>query len=83
MPVIFNATAAPAADSEIQQLLVRQITAPVRFFQSIQRLEALGITQVIEVGPGKVLAGLIKKTTPALTVQSIENADDLKAVLSL
>lgn len=81
LPVIFNATAEAAPDSNIKKLLVQQIASPVRLYQSIQALEARGITHVIEVGPGKVLCGLIKKTAPSLVVTSIESAEDLKAVL--
>ena len=82
IPVIFNVTAAPASDSEIKTLLTRQIASPVRFSQSISALGEMGITDVIEVGPGKVLAGLIKKTEPAITVVSLETADDIKKVLN-
>lgn len=79
--VIFNATAAPAGDDEVRGLLARQIASPVRFYQSVRQLEALGITDVIEVGPGKTLAGLIKKTSPGLRVTSIQTAEDLEGVL--
>lgn len=81
--VLFNATAAPAANSEIKGLLAEQIVSPVRFYQSVQQLEALGIADVIEVGPGKVLAGLIKKTAPNLMVTSIQTAEDLRTVLEI
>jgi [acyl-carrier-protein] S-malonyltransferase len=81
LPVLFNVTAAPAADSEVRELLTKQIYSPVRFAQSIRALEAAGITEIIEIGPGKVLAGLIKKTAPSIAVRSIENADDLREVL--
>lgn len=82
-PVIFNVTAAPAPDDEIPELLVKQIYSPVRFAQSIRTLEAAGIAQVIEIGPGRVLAGLIKKTAPSIAVHSIEKADDLRKVIEL
>lgn len=81
--VIFNATAEPAQDSEVSSLLTRQIQQPVRFAQSVLRLEAMGFEQVIEVGPGKTLAGLIKKTAPSLRAVSIEGAEDLRKVLEL
>ena len=80
-PVIFNATAASAPDSEIRGLLVAQISSPVRFAQSILTLEGRGITDIIEVGPGKVLAGLIKKTAPSIKVTSIQTAADIKAIV--
>lgn len=81
VPVIFNASALPASDGEIRSLLVKQIASPVLFTQSVKKLEALGVSRVIEVGPGRVLAGLIKKTSPALRVSSIETADDIREVV--
>lgn len=81
LPVIFNVTARPAPDNEVQALLVKQIASPVRFAQSIQNLKSMGITHVIEIGPGKTLAGLIKKATPDIAVTSVGTADDIKKVL--
>jgi len=81
VPVVFNATATLAADCDIRELLVRQITSPVRFAQSITLLKEAGISSIVEVGPGRVLAGLIKKTAPDITVVSIETADDLRKVV--
>ncbi len=81
LPVVFNVTAETAGDDEVRGLLTEQICSPVRFAQSIKMLEAAGITEVIEIGPGRVLAGLIKKTTPGITVTSIENIESLRKVL--
>ncbi|MDR2715010.1 MAG: ACP S-malonyltransferase [Coriobacteriales bacterium] len=80
-PVVFNATAAFAADSEIPELLVKQISSPVRFAQSIRLLEEAGITSIIEIGPSTVVAGLIKKTAPSLAVTSLRTADDIRKVV--
>jgi [acyl-carrier-protein] S-malonyltransferase len=81
LPVVFNTTASLAADSEVKELLVRQIAAPVLFAQSLMTLRQLGVTRIIEIGPGHVLAGLVKKTTPEIEVFSIEDAQSLKEVL--
>ncbi|TGE25305.1 ACP S-malonyltransferase [Hymenobacter aquaticus] len=60
-----NVDAAPHRDpDEIRQNLVRQLTAPVRWTQSVQRMVADGATQFVECGPGKVLQGLVKKIAP-------------------
>jgi len=83
IPVVFNVTAACAPDAEVRSLLARQISSPVRFAQSIKALEAAGITRVLEIGPGKVLAGLFKKTAPGIEVISIETAENLKEVIAL
>lgn len=61
-PVYQNVTAsAVSASSEIRKNLIAQLTAPVRWTQSVQQMTTDGATQFIEVGPGKVLQGLIKK----------------------
>ncbi|MBC7449691.1 MAG: ACP S-malonyltransferase [Hymenobacteraceae bacterium] len=64
-PVYQNVDAAPhSAPEEIRQNLRRQLTAPVRWTQSVQRLLAEGHPNFLEVGPGKVLQGLVKKIAP-------------------
>lgn len=61
-PVYQNVTASPVSDpGEIQQNLIAQLTAPVRWTQSVQQMVADGATHFTEVGPGKVLSGLVKK----------------------
>ncbi len=61
-PVYQNVTASPVTDpAEIKQNLIAQLTAPVRWTQTIQRMTADGINSYVEVGPGKVLQGLVKK----------------------
>jgi [acyl-carrier-protein] S-malonyltransferase len=61
-PVYQNVTAFAVSDpAQIQKNLVAQLTAPVKWTQSVQQMVADGATQFIEVGPGKVLQGLVKK----------------------
>ena len=61
-PVYQNVTAAPSTDLEvIKENLKKQLTAPVRWTQSVQAMAAYGATHFIECGPGKVLQGLVKK----------------------
>ena len=61
-PVYQNVTAAPSTDLEvIKENLKKQLTAPVRWTQSVQAMVADGATQFVECGPGKVLQGLVKK----------------------
>jgi len=65
-PVYQNVTAsAVTVPAQIKQNLLVQLTAPVRWTQSVQQMFADGATNFIEVGPGKVLQGLIKKIAPA------------------
>ncbi len=64
-PVYQNVTASAVSDpAEIQKNLVTQLTAPVRWTQSVQAMVKDGATEFVEVGPGKVLQGLVKKIAP-------------------
>lgn len=61
-PVYQNVNASPVSDPiEIKKNLIAQLTSPVRWTQTIQRMTADGINAYVEVGPGKVLQGLVKK----------------------
>ncbi len=73
-PVYQNVDAQPTMDSEkIRENLLKQLTSPVRWAQTVQNMIADGATSFTEVGPGTVLAGLIKKTAP-------ESAVDIESV---
>lgn len=65
----------------IKDALVRQAAAPVRWVESVQKMSALGITRVIECGPGKVLSGLVKRIDTQLTADAINDQASLEAVL--
>ncbi len=72
-PIYQNVTAQATADAETIKLnLIKQLTAPVRWTQTMQQMIADGCTEVIEVGPGKVLQGLFKKVDRALETASAE-----------
>ncbi len=72
IPVFQNVTAQPhTAAVEIQANLLLQLTAPVRWTQTIQHMLTSGATSFIEVGPGKVLSGLIKKVDRAIEVSQM------------
>lgn len=72
-PVYQNVNARPTTDpQEIQKLLIQQLTAPVRWTQTMENMLADGCTEVIEVGPGKVLQGLFKKVNRDLAASSAE-----------
>jgi [acyl-carrier-protein] S-malonyltransferase len=64
-PVYQNVTASAVSDKDaIRKNLVAQLTAPVKWTQSVQAMWADGATHFTEVGPGKVLQGLVKKIAP-------------------
>lgn len=80
---VSGSTAAPLADaSAVSAALVDGILAPVRWREVQERLVALGVTDVVEAGPGGVLAGLVKRTIPEVTAHKVETPDDLQAVLA-
>jgi len=71
-PVYQNATALPATDiNVIKENLIAQLTAPVKWTQSVQKMIADGASEFIESGPGKVLQGLVKKIHREAEVRSI------------
>lgn len=72
-PIYQNVTGQPVADPEIIKTnLISQLTSPVRWTQIMQNMLADGATEVVEVGPGKVLQGLFKKTDRQLYTRSAE-----------
>lgn len=81
IPVVCNfAASAVSEPSEIRAMLVHQVTGSVRWTQSIQALIALGHREFLELGPGKVLAGLVAKIDKDVTVHT---AEDLAGLDSL
>jgi [acyl-carrier-protein] S-malonyltransferase len=81
VPVVTNVTAAPSSDpAEIRELLVAQVTRMVRWRESVQLLAAEEIEEVVEIGAGRVLAGLVKRidrTLPAISVGTPGEAEAL------
>lgn len=72
-PVYQNVDAMPHTDpTEIKENLIKQLTAPVRWTQSVQQMIADGATHFVECGPGKVLQGLVKKIDRNAEVSSVE-----------
>jgi [acyl-carrier-protein] S-malonyltransferase len=84
VPVVSNVTARPAASvDEIKDLLVRQVTSPVRWSESMQWLIAQGFTRFIEFGPGGVLAGLMKRINKDVEMISIGDVASLEKYAAL
>jgi [acyl-carrier-protein] S-malonyltransferase len=81
IPVVANATAEPVTSAEeLRRLLARQLTGRVRWTGSVRRMAGLGVDTFIEVGPGTVLSGLIKRTVEGAKVLSAGDADGVAAV---
>ena len=81
IPVISNVTALPqTSDAEIRQNLGKQIVSSVRWDESIGYISGKGIINFLEVGPGKVLKGLLRKINPELKVFNIERPTDIESL---
>jgi [acyl-carrier-protein] S-malonyltransferase len=81
IPVVANFTAAVVSSpEEIRKTLEQQVTGSVRWTESIRALIAMGHRQFIELGPGKVIAGLVGKIDKDVTVHSVEDLASLEAV---
>jgi [acyl-carrier-protein] S-malonyltransferase len=82
IPVISNVEAEPNDKSErLQQLLVSQVSAPVRWDASVSRMVELGVDNFIEIGPGKVLSGLVKRIEKSSISMNIEDVNSLKRLV--
>jgi [acyl-carrier-protein] S-malonyltransferase len=80
-PVIHNVTAATAADPEtIKTLMARQLCSPVRWYDTMVQMVRQGIEVYVEIGPGKVLTGLLKKIVPAESGTRVYNVSDLNSL---
>jgi [acyl-carrier-protein] S-malonyltransferase len=80
VPVVTNVEAEPNDDpARVADLLRRQVTAPVRFTESVQRLVGLGVTRVLEVGPGRILSGLVARIDRGLARGALTGASELAA----
>ncbi|OGU17666.1 MAG: [acyl-carrier-protein] S-malonyltransferase [Geobacteraceae bacterium GWC2_53_11] len=80
IPVIANADAAPNSDKErVKPLLVTQVCSPVLWEQSVNAMSALGVTKYVELGPGKVLCGLVKRINKEAVLANIEDVAGVKA----
>jgi len=83
VPVITNVEATPnASAARIPALLEEQVTAPVRFTESVRKLAALGVTRVIEIGPGSVLTGLVARIERGIVRANVATREEVEAVVS-
>ncbi len=79
IPYVTNVTAQKVEDSaETKDLLVRQVSSPVRWMQCVETMIADGVDTFIEIGPGKTLAGFMKKIDPSRTVYNVSVWEDIE-----
>jgi [acyl-carrier-protein] S-malonyltransferase len=83
LPVICNFAAKPVSEAaEIRTMLEKQVTGSVRWTESIQALIAMGHRNFLELGPGKVVAGLVSKIDKDTVVHSVEDSASLEAAIA-
>ena len=83
IPVVANVDALPKTDAVgAIEALIRQVSSPVRWEDVVRRLVADGARTFVELGPGTVLAGLIRKIDPAVETMSVENVQGLEKALA-
>lgn len=80
-PLISNTTAHVMPFDEIKSLLTRQVKEPVKFYESIETMISLGVTEFIEIGPGKVLSGFVKKIDKTVGIVHVEDLVSFNAIL--
>ena len=80
-PLVGNTEAAVMQKEDIAQLLTRQVKEPVRFYESIAVMQEAGVTNFIEIGPGKVLSGFVKKIDKTAKLANVEDQVSLETLL--
>lgn len=84
LPIIANVTAAKATDpAQIQNLLVEQVTATVRWRESVDEMVKYGVTHFYEIGSGKVLSGLVKRIAPDATTTAVGTPAEIEALIKV
>ncbi len=80
-PVVANVTAKAETDPErMKDLLVQQVTSPVQWVATLEELFGLGVRRFVEIGPGKVLSGLVKRTLQDVEIMSLDKLPDFDLV---
>lgn len=82
VPLVGNTEATIMKKEDIKSLLTRQVMEPVRFYESIATMRAVGIARVIEIGPGKVLSGFVKKIDKTMDVITVDNILSFEALVA-
>lgn len=83
VPVVSNVEAAPNGEgARVKELLLRQVTGSVRWIESVQAMEKAGVTRMIELGPGRVLCGLVKRISKSIECFNVEDPASLDKTLA-
>ncbi|HEY0787089.1 MAG TPA: ACP S-malonyltransferase, partial [Thermoanaerobaculia bacterium] len=80
VPLVTNVDASPVGtDHAVRNALIRQVVSPVRWVESVEKMIEMGVRRFVEIGPGTVLTGLIKRIDPSVELVNINNAASLEA----
>lgn len=83
MPVVSNVEATPNSDgAKVKALLLSQVTGSVRWIESVQAMEQAGVTRLVELGPGRVLCGLVKRISKTIECFNVEDPASLDKTLA-
>ena len=82
VPLMSNVDASPiGTDHAIRNALIRQVVSPVRWLEGVQKMIEMGVHKFVEVGPGSVLSGLIRRINPEVETISINDRKSLETAL--
>ena len=82
-PVYINVTGNMAADIDIKKIMAEQISSPVLWNETIENMLSYGVTTFVEIGPGKVLSGLIKKINPGVEILNIQDVKSFRESMEI
>ena len=83
VPVVSNVEAAPnTSGARVKDLLLAQVTGSVRWIESVQAMEKAGVTRMVELGPGRVLCGLVKRISKSIECFNVEDPASLDKTLA-
>jgi [acyl-carrier-protein] S-malonyltransferase len=81
-PVVHNVDAAANDDpAAVKDKLIQQVSSPVRWLQTLELMSSQEVNRFIEIGPGKVLTGLVRQSVPGAEYSNIENTEGLRNTL--
>lgn len=82
IPYFANVNASKVTDkAQIKELLKEQVFSPVRWEQTLYELEKMGVDTIVEVGPGRTIAGFVRKTVPSIKVIGVSTPEDIEKIL--
>ena len=83
VPVVANVDVVCHTDvNEIREALAKQAASPVLWTGCVRKMQEMGVTHIVECGPGRVLAGLVRRIAPEITVANVSDLESIKNVIA-